>query len=233
MTSLLVNLDPALEKIIISQLIHLKLQTFFTESDEEMIRILKEEQVDCMFYDIDIIDININDVLNSIKDIPNAQDLKTVLLTANTNIINKLLSQNVTGVLNKNTNYSDFIENLEKVILYLELESPKRKTEWFTPQDGHELKITFTHEDENHVVKVNKISSFGLQVKISEQVNIGKMYPGDVLNNSVFFLNKKIFYEDLKVDAIDDAGNMTLAFLDKKEVFLLEIANYIFQLQKQ
>jgi hypothetical protein len=78
-------------------------------------------------------------------------------------------------------------------------------------------------------MKVAEISAAGIKVEDKDR-KISVLLKGDAIyKNTVLYINKKIYYIDVKIAGVKD-GLRKILFISKKDVFLLEISSYIYNL---
>lgn len=232
MNIVLCNIDPSLKNIIISRLTQFKLNLFLVDDDAKLFGILDKKKIDCLFYDIDVFESDVIKTLDSIKNNQDFKDVKIIALTANRSgdLMNTLFSMELAGVLSKNTNYHDFIENLKKIILYLEKEVTVRSRRWIIPTKADHLKIRFSlSNDQNISMKVLKLSVDGLVIKIPDETALAFLKSNPEIKDVTLFINKKMFYIDVKVIKMNEK-RCAVRFANKTDVFLLEISSFIYDL---
>lgn len=232
MNIVLCNIDPSLNNIIISQLVHFKLNIILIDNDEDILEVLNKQQIDCLFYDIDIFEADVIRTLNDIQNQADLKNLKIVILTANKNkeLLEKLFSMELTGVLSKNTDYHDFMDNLKRIIVFLEMEVKKRISRWIEPLKDDNVRVLFTLNNNQKIkMKVVEISVDGIKVKISSDKVLIALKSGSIGSDVILYINKKMFYVDMKIAGIRGSICKFL-FTSQKDVFLLEISSYIYNL---
>ncbi len=238
MNILLINLDKSLRDSLIVSLIPRGIAVYAVETDDEALKVLRNQKMDFVFLDNDTTDYDFLGVFQYLAEEEKERLPRLILHSSSTDkkVIETFLNAGLVGFIPKKLLLKDLLVKLLNIINKNYLVNEKRKSLRIQPDESEKAKISIPKVAEGMGPSssisgtIVDLSTLGIAFTFDKESDSKLFYEGQEISRAELYLDDKMLITSGKFGKVGPVS--ALIFTKIRPAFLSSISKYIFEKMK-